>query len=43
VIVHLAPPTPRVERPGFVWLAVALELFTGVLAIPVRRCRRRCS
>lgn len=28
-------PSRRVERPRFVWLAVLLELFTGVLAVPV--------
>jgi hypothetical protein len=27
--------SPRVERPRYVWLAVALEIFTAVLAIPV--------
>ena len=32
--VHLSEPG-RVERPVYVWLAVALEVFTGVLAIPV--------
>ena len=26
------------ERPAYVWLAVALEVFTGVLAIPVGSC-----
>ncbi len=25
----------RVHRPGFVWLGVALEVMTGILAIPV--------
>lgn len=25
----------RVERPGFVWIGIVLELFTGILAIPV--------
>ena len=29
------PADRRVERPGYVWLAVALELFTAVGAIPV--------
>lgn len=32
--VHLSKPG-TVERPVYVWLAVALEVFTGVLAIPV--------
>ena len=27
--------TPRVERPRYVWLAIALEIFTAALAIPV--------
>jgi hypothetical protein len=35
VILHLAPPAPRVERPPYVWLAIALELFTAIGAIPV--------
>ena len=29
------PADRRVERPGYVWLAVALELFTALGAIPV--------
>lgn len=29
------PADRRVERPGYVWLAVALELFTAIGAIPV--------
>jgi hypothetical protein len=32
--VHLSEPG-TIERPAYVWLAVALEVFTGVLAIPV--------
>jgi hypothetical protein len=28
-------PTVRIDRPWYTWLAVAVELFTGVLAIPV--------
>jgi hypothetical protein len=24
-----------VPRPGFVWIGIALEIFTGILAIPV--------
>jgi hypothetical protein len=34
MIVHLAPAT-RVARPPYVWLAVILEVITGILAIPV--------
>jgi hypothetical protein len=33
--VHLVPGTIRVDRPGYVWLAVALEIFTAIGAIPV--------
>jgi hypothetical protein len=32
---RINPASGRVERPRYVWLAIALELFTGVLAIPV--------
>lgn len=32
--VHLAASTP-IERPRYVWLAVAIELMTAVTAIPV--------
>lgn len=28
-------PAGRVERPGYAWLAIALEIATGVLAVPV--------
>ena len=28
-------PAGRVERPGYVWIGVALEVATGILAIPV--------
>lgn len=27
--------TPRVDRPAYVWVAIVLEILTGVLAIPV--------
>jgi hypothetical protein len=33
--IHLAPAQERVERPRWVWPAVALELLTGALALPV--------
>jgi hypothetical protein len=33
--VQIVPESRRIERPPFVWLAVGIELFTGVLAIPV--------
>jgi hypothetical protein len=32
---HVAPPSGRVERPTYAWLAIVLELFTAVAAIPV--------
>ena len=32
---RIIPASRRVERPRYAWLAIALELFTGVLAIPV--------
>lgn len=32
---HWVPAERRVPRPGYVWIAVALELFTAVGAIPV--------
>lgn len=32
---QLMPVTPRVQRPRYAWLAVALELFTALGAIPV--------
>lgn len=28
-------PRARVERPGYAWIAIALQVVTGVLAIPV--------
>ncbi|HEX8939782.1 MAG TPA: hypothetical protein VF763_06425 [Candidatus Limnocylindrales bacterium] len=33
--VRIVPQAARVERPSFVWIGVALELMTGVLAVPV--------
>jgi hypothetical protein len=35
VQLQVVPPTPRVERPPYAWLAFGAALFTGVLAIPV--------
>lgn len=32
---EIAPQQRQVERPGFVWAAVLLEVLTGILAIPV--------
>jgi hypothetical protein len=32
---NVAPPSGRVERPTYAWLAIVLELFTAVAAIPV--------
>lgn len=29
------PADRRVERPGYVWIAIVLEILTGILAIPV--------
>jgi hypothetical protein len=33
--VQFAPRSGRVERPPYTWIAVILEIFTGVFAIPV--------
>lgn len=33
--VRLAPHSHQVERPGYAWIAVALEVFTGIFAVPV--------
>ncbi|HET9519581.1 MAG TPA: hypothetical protein VFO73_00880 [Candidatus Limnocylindrales bacterium] len=33
--IQFMPATNRVERPAFVWLAVVLEIATGIMAIPV--------
>jgi hypothetical protein len=33
--IQLRPATQPIERPAYTWLAVALELFTAVGAIPV--------
>lgn len=33
--VHLRPSATRIARPRYAWVAVALELFTAVGAIPV--------
>ena len=33
--IEIAPRSHQIERPRFVWLAVAMELLTGALAIPV--------
>jgi hypothetical protein len=35
MIVHLSGTGGRVERPPWVWLAVAMELFTALTAVPV--------
>jgi hypothetical protein len=32
---QVVPPSRRVERPGYAWLAFVAATFTGVLAIPV--------
>ncbi len=32
---QIAPRPDRIERPAYVWFAVALEIMTGLLAIPV--------
>jgi hypothetical protein len=32
---HLRPSSEPLQRPGYVWAAVALELFTALAAIPV--------
>jgi hypothetical protein len=33
--VSIVPSTPRVERPGYAWVAAIAAAFTGILAIPV--------
>jgi len=35
VHIQIAPRSGRVERPSFVWIAVVLEVLTGILAVPV--------
>ncbi len=32
---QFVPHSRRIERPPFVWVGVALEVFTGLLAVPV--------
>ena len=33
--VEFAPRSTRVERPGYTWIGVILEVFTGFFAVPV--------
>jgi len=33
--VEIAPRSHQVERPSYVWIAVILEILTGILAVPV--------
>jgi uncharacterized membrane protein len=33
--VEIAPRSRRIERPWYVWIAVVLEVLTGILAVPV--------
>ena len=33
--IEIAPRSRRIERPGYVWIAVILEVLTGILALPV--------
>jgi len=33
--IEIAPRSRQIERPSFVWIAVVLEVLTGILAIPV--------
>jgi uncharacterized membrane protein len=35
VTIHLMSTNHRIDRPTYVWIAVALELLTGIAAIPV--------
>ena len=35
VQIEIAPRSHEIERPRYVWLAVVLEVLTGILAIPV--------
>jgi hypothetical protein len=33
--IEIAPRSREIERPSYVWIAVILEIFTGVFAVPV--------
>jgi uncharacterized membrane protein len=33
--IEIAPRTRQLERPSYVWIAVVLEIMTGILAVPV--------
>lgn len=33
--VHLVPEARRIERPAYAWIAVVLEIVTGIAAVPV--------
>jgi len=35
VHVEIAPSSRHIERPPYAWIAVALEVLTGILAVPV--------
>jgi hypothetical protein len=33
--IEIAPRSRQIERPSFVWIAVILEILTGIFAVPV--------
>ena len=33
--IDIAPRSRRIERPAYVWIAIVLEILTGILAVPV--------
>ncbi len=33
--IEIAPRSHQIDRPGYVWVAVVLEVLTGIMAIPV--------
>ena len=33
--IEIAPRSRQIERPSYVWIAVILEILTGILAVPV--------
>ena len=33
--IEIAPHPQQIERPPYVWIAVALEILTGIVAVPV--------
>jgi hypothetical protein len=33
--IEIAPRSGQIERPSYVWVAVILEILTGIFAVPV--------